>query len=110
MLLKIKPGVRVNGLRNEVLLAINIAWGVMAAGGYETVITSVTDGGHSNASLHYAGQAFDLRSREIPKDRQEAMRQALAEALAWTPQDPGDFDVVLEGDHFHIEYQPKKGF
>lgn len=68
--------------------------------GYDCVITAGIDGKHSAGSLHYVGLALDFRSRTIPSGERERMKTKLAERL------PG-FDVVLEADHYHIEYQPK---
>ena len=52
----------------------------------------------SVGSLHYAGCAVDLR---FPPDNAAGLKAALAEALG------GDYDVVLEADHIHVEFQPK---
>ena len=64
------------------------------------VITSVVDGVHSKKSLHYQGLAFDTRiwyfSEEVLKEVYTCLSIALGK----------DFDVVLESDHFHIEYDP----
>jgi hypothetical protein len=68
--------------------------------GYDCVITAGIDGKHSAGSLHYVGLALDFRSRTIPSGERERMRAKIAERL------PG-FDVVLEADHYHVEYQPK---
>lgn len=68
--------------------------------GAELIITSAKDGKHSAKSLHYEGLALDLRSRNVAG----AEKQVLAEMK--TALGP-DFDVVFEGDHFHIEYDPE---
>lgn len=98
--MKLKPGVRLLGLRPEMTVALLAAHTVY--GDRELVITSVVDSKHSRGSLHYKGLAIDLRTRNLD-NRAEAqlIRDALAEALG------DEFDVVLERNHLHIEYDPK---
>jgi hypothetical protein len=69
--------------------------------GYECVVTSVVDGKHSHGSLHYAGYAMDLRTRHLTPTDQSLIVSALKKALT------DEFDIVLEENHIHIEYQPK---
>jgi hypothetical protein len=73
----------------------------------EGVITSVNDNIHSVASLHNSGNAVDLRIRDPytgilyfsdPAYVVEEMQVKLN----------SDFDVILEKDHIHLEYQPKR--
>lgn len=58
-------------------------------------ITSIRDGLHSNGSLHPHGDAFDFS----PPKKASAVR--LKEILG------KNFDLVIEKDHWHIEYDPK---
>jgi len=67
----------------------------------ECVITSVADGKHGTNSLHYKGRAIDLRTREIPPGVRPALFAELRGRLR-----PIGFDVIDEGDHFHVEYDP----
>lgn len=105
MALQLKPGVSVKGVQPETLLAMQVADGVYTdLGILETVVTSVVDGTHGDKSLHPAGYAFDQRlpsrsSAVISFDERAAhlMHQRLG------PQ----YDVVLEGDHIHTEFDPK---
>jgi len=101
MSLSIKPGVRVFGLRPETILALNIIEGAFKDAGYDCVLTCGMDGKHSKGSLHYAGCAVDLRISNVPPEKREALKLEMANRLG------ADFDVILEGDHFHVEYQPK---
>ncbi len=101
-MLFIKPGVRITGLRPEILLAAVAAESVYREAGYVLTITAAIDGKHMAGSLHYAGSAIDIRTRDVPADKIPAILAKLKEALA------GDFDVLLEGDHIHIEFQPKQ--
>lgn len=104
MSLSIKPGVRIHGLRPEVILACVVAEGVYREEGFDLTITAGIDGKHMAASLHYAGCAVDLRTRDIPADKLEKIRKKIKERVG------DDFDVVLEGDHFHLESQPKQTY
>jgi len=67
----------------------------------ETVVTSGKDGVHSSTSLHYSGNAVDLRTRDRTRQEQEAIRDELRRRLN------EHYDVVLESDHLHLEYQPR---
>lgn len=98
--MKIKEGVKVTGLRPELLLALMVAKDVWQAEGQELVITSVIDGKHSATSLHYAGQAADLRIWGLadPAKTAALLNESLGE----------DYDVLAEGDHIHVEWQPRR--
>ena len=61
------------------------------------VITSARDGKHNEDSFHYKGQAIDLRTKHVL----EALTKQIKEYLGT------DYDVVLESDHIHIEWDPK---
>ena len=104
MIVRIKPGVRIQGVRPELAVGLLVAASVFDDFSTELVITSVVEGTHSHGSLHYAGQAADLRSKHIESELQRHIRDDLSEKLG------NDFDVTLEHDHFHIEYQPKLPF
>jgi hypothetical protein len=99
--MKFKAGVKINGIKPELTLGIIVAEGVYKNHGQELVVTSVTDSKHSRTSLHYVGFAFDLRTRDTPIKILPLIKKDLQEALT------DEFDVVLEKDHFHIEFQPK---
>ncbi len=55
-------------------------------------------------SLHYAGAAIDIRTRDIPLADVQKLIARIKACLG------EDFDVVLETDHLHLEYQPKQPF
>lgn len=99
--MKIKSGVRVFGIRPEMVLALGIAEPLFIKAGVEMVVTAVIDGKHSRGSLHYAGAAADLRIRHLPLGGAENIYGDLISALG------SDYDVVLEKSHIHIEFQPK---
>ena len=98
----IKAGVRAAGLQPEILLAILEAREIYRALEVDLVITSLRDGKHMKGSLHYKGLAVDLRTRDLcPINRATATRR-LKGALG------PEYDVVLESDHIHIEFDPKE--
>ena len=66
----------------------------------EIVITSVLDGKHGKNSLHYSGNAFDIRTWIYTTKELIYFVEDLTRELG------KDYDVVLESDHIHIEYDP----
>lgn len=99
--MRFKKGVKLQGIRPELVLAIQAANDIFVGEGIELVITSILDGEHSRNSLHYAGSAFDIRTRGIHGSTVARIVAALNGALTV------DFDVVLHPNHLHIEYQPR---
>lgn len=97
----IKEGAKVGGLRPEILLAYIIAETVYRQEGFECILTEGTGSKHGRGSLHYVGLAIDLRTRMISGAKQLPLAQTLADKLG------DEYDVVLETDHIHIEFQPK---
>lgn len=67
----------------------------------EIVVTSILDGVHSSKSLHYKGLAFDLRTHIYTQYEISKLMGNLRYMLG------ANYDVVLEKDHIHIEYDPK---
>ena len=102
-MLRIKQGVSILGLKPEALLGIVICSQVFKAFELDCILTSVVDSKHGRGSLHYVGFAFDLRSKHVPSGDLSSITVSLKRALG------KEFDVILEGNHFHIEYQPKVG-
>lgn len=95
-MVKIKNGVTP---RNLVILAAiaNCAWDLP----YDITITSGTDGKHMEGSKHYTGDALDVRIFSFPSARDKNLffeRVALRLGK--------DYEVIMEGDHCHIEYDP----
>ena len=89
-------------MRAEIILALTIAADVYRkTAGVELVVTEITGGTHGTASLHYVGCAADLRTRDIPEDLLPDVVLELSENLG------ENYDVILETDHIHIEFQPK---
>lgn len=60
----------------------------------DLVITSGKDGIHGTDSLHYEGKAVDLRTWNVLASLVEQIKAHIGP----------DFDVILEKDHIHIEF------
>lgn len=101
--MRLKKGVRVAGLRGESLVAILAANDLCQERGIELVLTSVCEGGHQPGSRHFLGLGFDLRIRDMPEEFHKDFRDELAGRLG------DDYDVMLEKDHIHVEFDPEKG-
>lgn len=82
--------------------AISVAASAYGAHGVELVVTSLRDGRHMQGSLHYSGNAVDLRRWDI--DAKQVTSQVVAQIRS---QLGSDYDVILESDHIHIEFDPK---
>ena len=100
--MQIKPGVRLLGLQPQMTVALSVAESVYARYGAECVLTSAVDGNHSRASLHYKGYAVDLRIWNVPQSKRPTLVNDLREALGT------EYDVILERDHIHVEWDPKR--
>lgn len=101
MALKFKEGVTLRGLKAETLLAMQVAVDVVKEQeGKDCIITSITDGVHTQGSVHKDGEAFDMRSFHLSNPGKVAA--ALKARL------PGLYDVVLETDHIHVEMDPRR--
>jgi hypothetical protein len=94
----IKAGVDISRLNREIRRALPVISRVIKDCGEELVITSTFEGNHSPGSLHYCNDAVDIRS---PGKRIQKVQNDIKERLG------KDYDVVLESDHIHVEYDPK---
>jgi hypothetical protein len=99
--MRLKDGVSLKGVQGQTLLAIQVAESLFRDAGSELVVTSCTDGKHMTGSLHYKGLAFDCRVWNLNPAQVQAMVITLKNALG------SEFDVVLEDDHIHVEFDPK---
>lgn len=108
--MQLKPGVKIAGIRPEMVLAALIVETVLRrfadpklnpdSFSALCVITSALDSKHSAKSFHYEGRALDFRTREIPAELRKDFAEAVHAALG------DEFDVVLESDHLHVELDP----
>ena len=100
-----KGGVSIFGLREEMFFAmrqIDDAAHWLDAD-YQATCTSAVDGHHSRNSLHYDGRAIDIRTFDLPPDvSREQYARLIRQRLS------SDYDVVVEPDHIHVEWQPKR--
>jgi hypothetical protein len=104
--MQLKPGVRVVGVKPEIVLAMSVADSVFRSIAVEMVVTACIDGQHKAGSLHYPGLAFDARSHDLEPALRQKVRDGIAAALG------PDFDVLFEdpgtpNEHLHVEFQPK---
>lgn len=94
--------VQLQNLAPQMVLALWMCQEVYNEYDVELVVTSANDSTHSSTSLHYMGCAADLRTNTLDAGvRQEARNKIKAKLNR-------DFDVILESDHIHLEYQPKR--
>lgn len=109
-MIRFKEGIDLVGLRPETALIINVVAGIYAKHDADLVITSLTEGRHSFASLHYLGCAFDCRIRDPISGRAffTAAPATVAEEIRDAVGRSPDVDVIAESTHIHVEFQPKR--
>ena len=110
--MRLKKGVKIQGITPELLFGLFVANEVYKEHGRELVITSLNDGYHSLTSLHYSGNAGDLRIyyfdtdenkiKYFPKDETKSLQNEIKKRLSI------DYDIVIEEDHIHLEFQPRR--
>jgi hypothetical protein len=94
-----KPGV--SGTPSQAIsYAISVAGQIFSSYGVTLVITSIRDGQHMTGSLHYSGNAADFRRWDL--DRIGKTSAAVAQLRS---QLGSAYDVILESDHIHVEYE-----
>ncbi|HYE91668.1 MAG TPA: hypothetical protein VEA38_11640 [Terriglobales bacterium] len=102
--MRLKPGVKTEGVKPEALVALQVVARVFSENPRygELVVTSITDDapGRVPGSLHPKGFAFDIRTRDLTDTLRRELAQTIALRLG------ADYDVVLEADHIHVEYDP----
>jgi hypothetical protein len=98
-----KPEVNTQGTRPAIWYALGAAnqahWELT---GHDVTVTSLNDGQHMKTSLHYQGMAADIRTKDLTPAEATRLHKSL-----WLTLFPQGFDVLDEGDHIHIEYDPK---
>ena len=102
-MLQFKNGVTLTGVQNEILFIIDVIqrYFDVFIPDKDFVITSLTDGKHMKGSLHRKGLALDMRTRTL--DRKE-----IDYFVTWFRDGfEKGYDLVVEKDHIHIEYDPK---
>lgn len=100
-----KVGVNLTGVREPIWYALGVFEAVYKAHGAKLVVTSLTDGVHPDVkNIHGNGFAADLRTNTLHPDELTAI---LSEAKVILFE--LGFDIVLEKDHIHVEFDPKPG-
>ena len=97
----VKEGVVIGTPRAELIDGLITCAEVYYDLGYSMVITEIMGGVHKKGSLHYEGLAADLRTSMVPAERLPSLVAALRRKL------PRYWDVVLEKDHIHVEYDTR---
>lgn len=87
----------------EIMNAMAVADGVSrSVAGREMTVTSLLDGVHMKNSLHYSGNAFDMRVYIYTEEQIKLIVELLKSKLG------KNYDVLFENnDHIHVEYQPR---
>jgi uncharacterized protein YcbK (DUF882 family) len=98
--MRIKNGVRFADPLLAMAVAVHVVRDVCARFNVTCTVTSGVEK-HEFPSKHVLGAALDFRIRDfVPAD--------VNKFAAEVRNDLGDgFDVVLESDHLHVEYDPK---
>ena len=94
----IKAGVDISRLNRKIRRALHAAETAYSEDSELFIITSTYEGNHSAGSLHYSNDAFDSNR---PKNNPTSVVGNIKSRLG------PDYDVVLEYNHIHVEYDPK---
>lgn len=88
-------------LKPQMILAVIRINEIYSTLGVDCWITSGSDGKHKIGSFHYNGDALDFRTFILSLLQQQDLLDKVTSALG------PEFDVILEKDHLHVEYDPK---
>ena len=101
-MIQIKEGVSILGLDPKLVLALIICDQVYHDNGIEDcVLTSGTDSKHGDHSHHYKGYAIDLRTSNVEINKRAPIASVIQKQLG------NEYQVILENDHIHVEFDPK---
>jgi hypothetical protein len=104
--LKLKSTVHVNGTHfyTEMVRILDVARETApdTSDGFVWV-TSANDSAHMKGSLHYRDRAFDIRTVNLlgGDDAAKSWLMSMKTLLG------KDYDIKFEGDHLHVEFDPK---
>lgn len=109
MPLRIKGGekkARVFGTQPEMVMASMIVAFIWLEffPGVECVVTEGSGGKHKDGSRHYVGFGKDYRIFNLPEPKSESVDRAAKEMRRRLGP---DYDVIIEIDHIHVEFDPK---
>lgn len=101
-MLRFKPEVRVAYFHHLLAMALEYACVWSLRTGIDVDVNSVNDSVHGATSLHAYDLAIDFdTSGDKPAD--------LVKLHAWLARYlPDEFDVILEGDHVHVEIDRRR--
>lgn len=102
----IKSGVKLYGIKPEMVYVNGIVQSTFNNLGYGCVATSIVGKQHKDYSLHPSGYAIDYRSKHISDP---IMKQTILKELK---RNLPCCDIILEHvgedqEHYHIEFDPK---
>lgn len=103
--MRAKEGTDISNIQPQVVMALISANNLYRDEGVELVYTSGRDGKHSLTSLHYSGNAVDLRISDLA-EKDSFLPSLVCDRLA--DRLGLDYDVLLEKTHIHLEYQPRR--
>jgi hypothetical protein len=106
-MISIKKGVQLAGVQPVMWRIAVVLEDLYAKYKSDLVITSGTDGKHGKNSLHPKGRALDFRTSNLPGGYQGLAAQDVSQRLKVIVAGRG-YDIVLEEDHLHVEYDPKE--
>lgn len=105
----LKEGVHINGAHfdSAMVRIIDVARETAPMLEKGTVwITSANDSSHMEGSLHFVNRALDIRIKNIIGGMEFPLAaRGWAERMQVALGD--DYDVLLESDHIHVEYDPQ---
>ena len=109
MIFSFKQGTEVEVLTSGLLLGLLGLAHIMETtlGAKVLTITSVNDGVHKTGSLHYNGNAVDIRSKTF----EHSLVEKAVSPFRASP-DGSRYDLLFEApgtpnEHLHLEYDPK---
>jgi hypothetical protein len=107
---RFKSGVSIRGISPEMLFGWIVVVEVLAAAGYDCIVTSGNDSRHARGSRHYIGHALDFRSKHVlTLAEKRTIELEVQNRLA--PLNDFDFfleDVGTDNEHYHLQYKPKE--
>lgn len=107
MMLKVGVTLTVTPQIDRMIRVAEVAFSKVMGAHFQVVITSGNDGTHMAGSLHYQNAALDFRTGHawVPPLMTEEEAQELHEE--YKALLGAGYDVVLEKDHLHAEYDHK---
>lgn len=98
-------GVRVAGIKNEMVPVLIIANEVFAEHGHRCVWTGGTEGGHETI-VHPIGYAMDFRTRHCRGGCDGVEAKTIGGKIA-ARLNAKEYDVVMKPNHIHVEFDPR---